>query len=137
MSEVAILWFLSEDDLYVAEAVNGELLSVQQIGTVKMKYSLEDAGIDHAQYFPGVGTYGTEWDEAYTGAGSTLREAIDDVLESAAQSGVNTDEIENPTAEFSDEQLDAPLHDPSDECQADNENCEHQHYAVLYVREEE
>lgn len=105
-----------------------------------MKYCIEDGGIDHSQYWPGVSAYGTDWDEAYTGIGSTLREAIDDVLEISAQSGVYIESMSTiPDGElhgFTTEQLDSPLHDPTDECQEDNENCEHHHYAVLYVANE-
>jgi len=98
-------------------------------------YSIEDCGIDHEQYFPGVGTAYTGWDSVFTGIGETLREAIEDALESAAQGDIDTTNID-PTAGFSSSELDAPLHDPTDECQSDDEDCPHHHYAAFFVRGE-
>lgn len=96
-------------------------------------YSIEDCGMDHAQYFPGVGTAYTDWDDVYTGIGETLREAIADALESAAQAGIDTSDIPEDGG-FSAAELDRPLHEPTDECQSDDEMCEHHHYAALFVR---
>ena len=49
-------------------------------------YQLLDHGIDGAQYFPGCGVYGTDYDYVVTGNGDTPIEAINDALESMAQS---------------------------------------------------
>ena len=96
-------------------------------------YSIEDYGVDGEQYFPGVGTAYTDWDSAFTGIGETLREAIEDALENAAQGDIDTTDID-PLAGFDSGTLDAPLHAATDECQADNEFCDHHHYAVLFIR---
>lgn len=58
------------------------------------KFEIIDHGIDHAQYFQGCGVSYTEYDECITGCGQDAKEAIEDALESMAQNGVETDEIE-------------------------------------------
>jgi len=98
-------------------------------------YNIEDCGIDHEQYFQGVGTAYTEWDSVFVGIGETLREAIEDALEMAAQGDIDTTDIAG-TIGFSESELDRPLHESTDECQSDNEDCPHYHYAAFFVRGE-
>jgi hypothetical protein len=51
-----------------------------------MKFEFEDHGVEHAQYFQGVGTAFTDWDSVYVGIGSSAREAAEDAAENASQS---------------------------------------------------
>jgi hypothetical protein len=43
-------------------------------------YEIIDHGVEHSQYFQGCGTAFTEYDEVYTGIGSSLQEALADAL---------------------------------------------------------
>ncbi len=55
-------------------------------------FQVVDHGIEHAQYFQGCGTAFTEYDECVTGCGNDFSEALDDALESIAQSDANVDD---------------------------------------------
>jgi hypothetical protein len=97
------------------------------------RWHIEDMGVDHEQYFPGV-SIAHKWDEVYVGIGSTLAEAIDDALEQAAQNtGSVGAAVVNSVADlsegFSEEELYEPL---ADDCQEDEE-CPHHHYVAFYV----
>ena len=72
-----------------------------------MRFEIRDLGVEHEQYFQGVGVAFTDWDAVYVGNGPTLREAIEDALEGAAQSDVDTSGME-PT-DFTSEDLDREL----------------------------
>lgn len=52
-------------------------------------------GVDGSQYFPGCGTYGTDYTEVYTGIGDSAYEALNDALEQAATSDWDIDWIPN------------------------------------------
>jgi hypothetical protein len=106
-----------------------------------MRFTIEDCGIDHEQYFPGVGVAYTAWDECYAGIGETLAEAIDDALENAAQDTNSTGarvvrRITDDRSRFTDSELHAPLHGRDDACSADSADCPHHHYAVLFVADD-
>lgn len=63
--------------------------SVTDAGTlprVIKDFELLDFGVDHCQYFPGVGTAYTDFDHVALGCGDNFREAFDDALENMAQS---------------------------------------------------
>ncbi len=66
----------------------------------KLKTQVVDHGIDGSQYFPGCGTAFTEYNGVATGCGDTFAEAIDDALESMAQSidGVDFEQLERDIA---------------------------------------
>jgi hypothetical protein len=44
-------------------------------------FEIVDHGYDHAQYFQGCGTYGTVFDEVYTGAGDNAKDAYEQAME--------------------------------------------------------
>lgn len=92
-----------------------------------MEYEVQDLGVDHEQYFPGVGVAFTKWDAVYSGIGDTLREAIEDALECAATNDVDTTFIDGE-AGFDAADLDAPLPDDAGD--------EAHHYAAVFVLEE-
>lgn len=50
------------------------------------EFSFEDLGVNSASYFPGVSTYGTDWDAVFVGVGDTPLEAGEDALKSLYQS---------------------------------------------------
>lgn len=49
-------------------------------------YEFRDHGWMYPDYFQGAGLYGTDFDACFTGAGSSVHQAIDDALEQAASS---------------------------------------------------
>ncbi len=55
-------------------------------------FQVVDHGIEHAQYFQGCGVAFAEYDECVTGCGDNFAEALDDALESIAQSDANVDD---------------------------------------------
>ncbi len=55
-------------------------------------FQVVDHGIEHAQYFQGCGVAFTEYDECVTGCGDNFAEALDDALESIAQSDAAVDD---------------------------------------------
>jgi hypothetical protein len=59
-----------------------------------MKWELIDHGLEHAQFFQGVGTSGTPYDHAVTGVGTSYFEALDDALEQIAEEEGTTEEVE-------------------------------------------
>lgn len=66
-----------------------------------MNYQIINHGIENSDYFQGCGTYGTEYNQAYTGIGDSPREALADAIEQAACDGVEiTPEIEKEAAEY-------------------------------------
>ncbi len=54
-------------------------------------FQVVDHGIEHAQYFQGCGVAFTDYDECVTGCGATFGEAIEDALDSIAQSESGVD----------------------------------------------
>ena len=60
------------------------------------EYSVIYHGVRNSQYFPGCGAYGTPYENAATGIGCSINEAIEDCLEGIAQQEDfdNLDEIE-------------------------------------------
>lgn len=59
------------------------------------EYSLDNYGIEHQQYWQGVSTMHTDWDEVFVGIGDNPHEAGDDALSQAAEDGWFVDPIEN------------------------------------------
>lgn len=100
------------------------------------EYEISDLGIDHAQYFPGFGVYGTSYDAAFTGIGETLADALDDAMAQLAMSDVDVSKIEEESDAlfgFSRADSERPLHDETDECQSGDDGCEHHHYVGIRV----
>jgi len=58
------------------------------------EFEVQYLGIDHPQYFQGVGTAFTDWDQVMCGIGDTPAEALDDALEQMATEGIDVSEIE-------------------------------------------
>jgi hypothetical protein len=59
------------------------------------KYQVVDHGVESCQYFQGCGVSSTEYDTCYTGIGDSAHEALEDALESAAQSDWDVEGIPN------------------------------------------
>ena len=57
-------------------------------------YEVVDHGIENSQYFQGCGVCFTSYTDVVTGIGNDFAEALEDALESAAQNGVDVDDIE-------------------------------------------
>ncbi len=64
-----------------------------------LDYSLENRGIENHQYWQGVSTVFTDWDEVYTGTGDTPSEAAEDALSQAAESGWDVAGVANDLPE--------------------------------------
>lgn len=47
-------------------------------------YQIDDLGVEHSQYFQGVGVMGTKYDEVFTGIGDSAKEAVEDALDQMA-----------------------------------------------------
>ena len=58
-------------------------------------YQILDHGIESEQYFQGCGTFGTKFDDCFTGIGESAYDALDDALEQAAMSDYDVDGIPN------------------------------------------
>ena len=56
-------------------------------------YEIVNHGVDNSQYFQGCGTAFTDYDDVYTGIGSSAAEALDDALEQAAMSDWETETV--------------------------------------------
>ncbi len=109
------------------------------------KYELQDLGVDHAQYFQGAGTAFTDWSECFVGVGESARNAAEDAItqacialdsDTALLQAIPDSELEGFSAEpdaHNDCHLDCS-HGPDDDC-PDHEECEMQHYAVIYIKE--
>jgi hypothetical protein len=73
------------------------------------EYEIVDHGVEHNQYFQGCGTAFTRFTDVATGVGDDPQAALDDALESLAQSGWDVEEIFNaagrdyPTTNIQDE----------------------------------
>lgn len=50
-------------------------------------YEIVNHGYDHCQYFQGCGTYGTPFDEVFTGCADNAKEAYEDAVEQAYSGG--------------------------------------------------
>lgn len=55
---------------------------------IVLEYEIVDHGVEHEQYFQGCGTYGTRYDEVFTGVGNTKAEAIEQALEDIAMADI-------------------------------------------------
>lgn len=53
-------------------------------------FEIINHGYDHAQYFRGCGTYGTNFEHVITGCGYNAKEAYNDALEQVAMAGHGT-----------------------------------------------
>lgn len=50
-------------------------------------FEIINHGYDHAQYFRGCGTYGTDFEHVVTGCGDNAKEAYEDAAEQVAMAG--------------------------------------------------
>ncbi len=60
---------------------------------IAVAFEIVDHGIEGSQYFQGCGTAFTDYTDVATGIGDNYQEALDDALESLAQSGWNVDVV--------------------------------------------
>lgn len=82
---------------------------------------------DHGQYWTGIGVAFTDWDEVFTGAASTMRDAYQDALNQLVDGGYDTQAVE---WEFSGNE-DEGDHD----CAGDDlEECEHSYFVSIFVK---
>ena len=71
-------------------------------------YEVEDCGIEHVQYFQGLGTAFTDWDAVFVGVGENFAEALDDAIEqvcSAHDWTVTGEQVAQMQAEGSDDEV--------------------------------
>jgi len=90
-------------------------------------------GIDFPSYFQGAGVAFTDWDECFTGIGDTPKEAAEDALEIAAQSGYNVDKIDNDLDDFPSAYVEMQEAD-EDEDEDEDDGEYPQFYVTLYVK---
>ena len=57
-------------------------------------YEIINHGYDNSQYFQGCGTYGTEYNEVFTGIGNNAKEAYEDAVEQIYSMPYDTESIE-------------------------------------------
>lgn len=57
------------------------------------KYEIINHGIYHSQYFPGCGTYGTDYDQVFTGIGENAKEAYENALDIIATDDYDTESL--------------------------------------------
>ena len=62
-------------------------------------YSIDDEGPVSPQYWQGVSTSFTHYDDVYTGVGDNAREALENALDIAAMDGWDVDAIPNDMPE--------------------------------------
>ena len=67
----------------------------KQRGKAIDDHEIINFGVENSQYFRGLGTSHTNYDEAFVGIGDNAYEALDDALDSAAQAGWDTSSIKN------------------------------------------
>lgn len=77
-------------------------IRVGESSLIPSDYSLENHGVENAQYWQGAGTSFSDWEECFTGIGDSPKEAAEDALEMAAQNGWSVDDIENDLSGVSD-----------------------------------
>ncbi len=59
------------------------------------RFELVDHGIDNSQYFQGISTAFTSFNECATGCGDSASDAINDLMEMVAQQDFDTDGLEH------------------------------------------
>jgi len=89
-------------------------------------------GIDFPSYFQGAGVAFTDWDECFTGIGDTPKEAAEDALEIAAQSGYDVEKITNDLDDFPSAY--AETQEENDEDEGEFEGEYPNFYVTLYVK---
>jgi len=102
-------------------------------------WEFQDYGVDHAQYFPGVGVSNTDWTAVYLGVGANAMdaalEALDDLCASRSESIAEFQaikEIEREVLRFSDKDLRPVI--PNCQGIEENEENELYHYVALFVK---
>lgn len=101
--------------------------------------SIEDFGIEHVQYFQGIGVAHTTFTDCTYGIGDNPREAIEDCLEQVAQRGFATEDLraricgELGTANLEDSILDTPS--VAADYPPDAEGEWYYHFGVLWTEE--
>lgn len=117
---------------YVWTNLDGWTCDPDERGNVA-RFQVIDHGEDGSQYFPGCGTYGTDYEEVVTGTGDTGAEALDDALESMAQNDIRPSKLQEYEMRHhwlsipSDKSAHASL-DPHD-CEKDG--CDWNHYVSI------
>lgn len=56
-------------------------------GAPPSEYLIENLGLDHAEYFQGVGVSNTGWEHVVVGIGDNAKDAYEDAVEGVAQLG--------------------------------------------------
>jgi hypothetical protein len=79
----------------IANAAVKKYIDARQHGKPIYDYSVHDHGIMYSDYFQGVSTYLTRWDDVYTGNGENAHEALDDALDNAATDGWDVRTVQN------------------------------------------
>lgn len=89
-------WKNKEKILFARKAKEGCKSVRNPQSTKVVAVEVLDYGVDHAQYFQGVGTYGTDFDFAVIGAGHSQESALEDAIEQLyGQEHPISSEVEN------------------------------------------
>jgi len=103
-------------------------------------YSIDDEGPVSPQYWQGVSTSFTHYDDVYTGVGDNAREALENALDIAAMDGWDVDAIPNtmpdsPTVCDLCQELVAGfgLEDAELDMDAACSRCEMSYYVILWI----
>jgi hypothetical protein len=90
------------------------------------EYEIVDYGVEHGQYFQGAGVTFSQWMDCYVGVGANYNEAARDAIDNCATSGWDTTTIEDIPEDYSNV--------AHKDCPEDDDMCELNYYAILYVR---
>lgn len=103
------------------------------------EFSIEDFGVEHVQYFQGIGVSCTPFTDCTYGIGDNPREAIADCLEQVARQGFETEDLESRIcaelriASLEDSKLDTPS--VAADYPPDAEGEYYYHFGVLWTEE--
>jgi len=79
----------------IASKVVRDYMDSREHGKAIYDHSTHDHGIMYSDYFQGVSTVYTRWDDVYTGTGENAHEALDEALGDAAQDGWDVRSVKN------------------------------------------
>jgi len=103
--------------------------------TVTTDYEISNYGIENADYFQGHGNALTRFNYSTLGCGDSYREALEDALDSAAQTGFD---IELETSDLPEQPANNVISAWEYHCQhcekEDHENCESNLYYYVGLR---
>jgi hypothetical protein len=119
----------------IASKVVRDYMDSREHGKAIYDHSVHDHGIMYSDYFQGVSTAHTRWEEVYTGCGENAYEALDQALDEASQNGWDARSVKN---EFDPESLDTvqnSIRANNPEMEDDDDDADGVYYYVsIFVR---